>query len=558
MIKKAAFKHILGELPLTAEMYWQLRGRGKPLTKSFSLRRVEKNLPGWLAQAGAALERNKSTSYPKRRILVFSTLRYWIEHSTLMSVSLAGLGHDVNFTYLPYASNWYRPISRFDLRRQNAYAGSVLKNTRPLVTSVSLFDLNTNSSGELPPSLLESIKEVSQRDTQYTLQLEEIDHHGTHSPSARLYKLRLKRNKFAASAIMSWIQSLEPDKRPEVLITPNGSILEMGAVYQAASYLGIPIVTYEFGEQRGRIWLAQNSEVMLQDTDTLWQVSKDQDLNQDQWQQVRDLYASRQNASLWNNFSRLWQGTPSQGGDRARHGLGLDSRPIVLLAANVIGDSLTLGRQVFSENMTEWLVRTIQYFAIRTDVQLVVRIHPGERYVDGPSVAQVIQGSLPEIPPHIHLVKADAPVNTYDLVDIADLGLVYTTTTGMEMAMSGVPVIVAGKTHYRNKGFTIDPSSWEDYYQLLDDHLSKLINERLSREQVNRAWRYAFRFFFDFPLPFPWHLLDFWDELETWPIERTLSDEGLALFGETFRCLSGGPRHWQDAGTKHLSVESTI
>lgn len=107
--------------------------------------------------------------------------------------------------------------------------------------------------------------------------------------------------------------------------------------------------------------------------------------------------------------------------------------------------------------MTEWLERSLDFFARRPDVQLVVRIHPGERYTKGPSVADVIHRRLPELPEHIHLVGAGDPVNTYDLVEIADLGLVYTTTVGMEMAMSGVPAIVIGQTHYREKGFTLDP-----------------------------------------------------------------------------------------------------
>ena len=32
---------------------------------------------------------------------------------------------------------------------------------------------------------------------------------------------------------------------------------------------------------------------------------------------------------------------------------------------------------------------------------------------------------------------------------------------GMEMAMAGLPVIVAGKTHYAGKGFTIDSPTWQ-------------------------------------------------------------------------------------------------
>ena len=85
-------------------------------------------------------------------------------------------------------------------------------------------------------------------------------------------------------------------------------------------------------------------------------------LTESQWEQIRALYASRQNGRLWENFSRLWQGLPSQGGEQVRQALGLDARPIVLLAANVIGDSLTLGRQIFSKNMTEWLERSVQLF----------------------------------------------------------------------------------------------------------------------------------------------------------------------------------------------------
>ena len=44
---KKSVKHILGELPFTAELYWQLRQQGKPLSKSISLKSIEKWLPEW-------------------------------------------------------------------------------------------------------------------------------------------------------------------------------------------------------------------------------------------------------------------------------------------------------------------------------------------------------------------------------------------------------------------------------------------------------------------------------------------------------------------------------
>jgi hypothetical protein len=531
---KQAIKGILGELPLTAELYWYLRQQGRPLNKSASIRRTQKWLPVWRSQAEAAAQRADN---PGKHVMLFSTLRYWLEYSTLLGFALAGLGHRVDHTYLPY-TNWRKPLNRFDLRRQSAYLRSVLAPGEPLLNSVPLLDLRLTHP-QLPGELQTAMEELSLRDVQYTLQIEEVALQGT-SDSAQLYRLRLQRNTQAALAALHWMRT----NQPEVVITPNGSILEMGAVYQVARHLEIPVVTYEFGEQRDRIWLARDAEVMRQETNALWSERSHLRLNESQWEQVQALFASRQRASLWENFSRRWQGQPNVGGDKVRQELGLDDRPVVLLAANVIGDSLTLGRQMFSQSMTEWLEKTARHLAGNQAVQLVIRIHPGERYTKGPSVANVVRAALPGMPQHIHLVGADDPINTYDLVEIADLGLVYTTTVGMEMAMSGVPVIVAGQTHYRGKGFTLDPTSWESYYQQLEQVLRDSPGFRLRREQVEQAWHYAYRFFFEYPVPFPWHLLHFWNELETWPIEKVLAPEGLAQFAPAFDYLLGKPRNW--------------
>jgi hypothetical protein len=454
-----------------------------------------------------------------------------------MGLALAGLGHEVTLSYLPYGK-WQKPINKFDLRRQNLYANKVLSSTAPLVTPISLLDVK-DIRNELEGELKSKIEEISLRDTQYTLQIEEVD------LDDELFRLRLERNLYAAKAAVTVMEKLQP----EVIIIPNGSILEFGSIYQTARYLDetsfpLSVVTYEFGEQRERMWLSQNAEVMRQQTDEMWNARKKNNFTESQMEQIKSLFASRQEASLWNNFARRWQGVPSVGGEQVRLDLGLDNRPVVLLATNVIGDSLTLGRQVFSDSMTEWLEQTVRYFAQHKDVQLVVRIHPGELITKGPSVADVVRRELPDLPDNIILVPADAEVNTYDIVDIADIGLVYTTTVGMEMAMSGVPVIVIGQTHYRNKGFTIDPDSWESYLKILDEIQEKPHRLQLTKEQVDCAWEYAYRFFFEYPQPYPWHLVHMWDDVKTWSIDDVLSDTGVQRFGDTFSYLVGEPIDW--------------
>jgi hypothetical protein len=350
----------------------------------------------------------------------------------------------------------------------------------------------------------------------------------------------LQRNQAAAAAALAWLQAEQPD----VVILPNGLILEFGAVLHAARHLNIPVVSYEFGEQRGRIWLARNTSVMLQETDALWRAKKDVSFTEAQRAEVQELFATRQAAGLFRNFYRRWQDVPAEGAAQVRAKLNLDERPVVLLAANVIGDSLTLGRAAFTGDMSTWLRRTLAYFAKRPDLQIVLRVHPGERNLDGPSVADLVRVELPQLPEHMRVVAAGDPINTYDLVAAADLGLVYTTTVGLEMAMGSLPVIVAGRTHYRGKGFTFDPASWEDYFANLEKILGDLPAARLSKEQVDQAWHYAYSFFFDYPQPFPWHLLHFEKDVETTSLADMFAAQGQETYRRTFDYLLGEPFDW--------------
>lgn len=535
---KEILKRFLGEIPFTAELYWLVRQNGQPIQTRFSLKRLQTELPGLKQQAeklrAEALAQNPESEHPK--IFLFATLHYWIEHTTLLGMALAAQGCQVTLGFLPYGE-WRTPINRFDLRRQNAYARKVLEIAEPVMENVSFLSVKTPYT-PLPESVQSIVETVSTYDTQYTLQNEEF------SPEDETYKLRLERNEEAARAALVWLK----EHRPDLVIVPNGTIQELGVVYRVARHLDINAITYEFSDQRQRIWLAHNSEIMQQDTNDLWNAYKDQPLSEDQMEKMRALMMARQRATIWQNFARMWQGTPAQGGEQVRAELGLDNRPVVLLATNVLGDSLTLGRQVFSRTMTEWISRTVQYFIGRNDVQLVIRVHPGEVLTRGQSMVDVVHQVAPRLPENIKLIKPKDKINTYDIVEVADLGLVYTTTVGMEMAMVGLPVMVAGNTHYRGRGFTYDANSWVTYFKQLGQMIENPTSFKLTREQVETAWQYAYHFFFDFARPFPWHLVRMWDDYNTRPLENVLGPEGLEQYADTFGRLMGKPFDWTVPG----------
>jgi hypothetical protein len=393
------------------------------------------------------------------------------------------------------------------------------------------------------------IVEQSRTDVQYTLQRESINTE-IGGEDRELYQLRHQRNCVAANAALE----LLPGDRFDVVIIPNGSILEFGVFYRIARHLNIPNVTIEFAEQRERMWLAQNDEVMRLDTSELWDQRGTMPLGDEEMENLKSLYDARRGGKIWSNFARKWQTGESKGALKARQELELEpDKPIALLCTNVVGDSLALGRQVFTAGMADWLAKTVRHFAQRDDVQLVVRVHPGELLGAGHPSVEIVHSALPELPPHVTVVPPESNVNTYDLIELANLGLVYTTTVGMEMAMNGIPVIVSGMTHYRQKGFTYDPETMPEYVSTLDQLLRLPADYRLPEAQIELAWGYAYRFFFEYPFPFPWHLIHFWNDVEERNMGTVLRD-AIDTYHPTIAALLGVPIRWGNArfGQKEL------
>ena len=524
----AGLKDFLGRVPMAADLYDAVR-RERPRTR-YNLEQLAAHLPGAVA-AVRPFAAKAAEAAPRKKLLLFASLHYWIEQAVMVGLVLRGQGHDVTLTYLPYSS-LDADINSFDLRRQDLYTRRVLQPLNGLMATVSLLDMQP--AGRMPDELSEALETSAAFDTMYRCQVEDFDR------NSDLYQLRLQRNRAALLAALKLLS----DEKPDAVLIPNGLVSELAVVYQAARYLGLNGITYEFNDQLEQIWLAQNDIVMHQNTDALWAARGQTPLSEEQRQVIAEFEDARSHARKYGKGTRFWQDVPPVGAEELRRTLGLDGRPVVLLATNVLGDSLTLGRHVFAHSMAEWISRTVMYFAQRPDVQLVVRVHPGERLMKGPSIVGVIESAVQQMPEHIHVIGPHEKVNTYDLMDIAALGLAYTTTVGMEMAMRGVPVVAAGNTHYRGRGFTIDPCSWEEYFGQLDRVLGRLPESRLTMGQVETAWNYGYRFFFEFPLPFPWRLMHFWKDLETWPLDRVLGVNGEQQFGQTFNYLSGEPLRW--------------
>jgi hypothetical protein len=183
---------------------------------------------------------------------------------------------------------------------------------------------------------------------------------------------------------------------------------------------------------------------------------------------------------------------------------GLDlNKPIVALLTNVMWDAQLHYPANAFPSMLDWVLQTIRYFERRQDLQLLIRVHPAEIRGTARSrqpLVPEIERAFPTLPSNVFVIPPESQVSTYAAVATANAAIIYGTKTGVELTSVGIPTIVAGEAWIRNKGLTLDASSPEDYFRILE-HLP--LPDRMPADQVTRARKYAYHFFFRRMVPVP-------------------------------------------------------
>jgi hypothetical protein len=145
------------------------------------------------------------------------------------------------------------------------------------------------------------------------------------------------------------------------------------------------------------------------------------------------------------------------------------------------------------ETPNEWILETIRFALIHTEIDWFIRIHPGE--MENESVvttSSVIRQFFPKLPSHITLIDEFDRRNFLSLAKSINLVITIFGTVGIELAVFGKSVICAGDAFYGKKGFTIDPINKEDYFEKILLHCNDVA---LSDTKIALAKKYAYQFF---------------------------------------------------------------
>jgi len=302
------------------------------------------------------------------------------------------------------------------------------------------------------------------------------------------------------------LDSLLTAEQPDVLLLFNGRMSSLRVALMLARRRGIRVVCHERGLIDNSLLLFVNHSCLsLRPLRQLWAAWRDVALESDQLERVSTYLQERADGRNMN-----WMTFSSRADRRNAPATELKLSPHrrlwVLLNSS---DDEVAGHADYGGpfgDQLEWTRRTVEFVAGRDDIQMVIRAHPniaGDK-ASGSNLFMLtelmrLKASLPS---NVHMVLPQQSTSTYDLVDMAEVGLVYHSTVGVEMACRGKEVVVAAGNWISGCELAQTVANDQEYEVLLTA-LTDKSTHRHPLTIARMAYRFAYALFFRWNIPFP-------------------------------------------------------
>jgi hypothetical protein len=152
------------------------------------------------------------------------------------------------------------------------------------------------------------------------------------------------------------------------------------------------------------------------------------------------------------------------------------------------------------KNDREWIADTVKTVMNISEVQWIIKVHPGEfkrKTVYG--IQKILNDHFSSLPDDLFIMPPDMNISTFDILNLVDGGVFYIgNTASLELAMLGKPVIMAGETISSKRGFTHDAYTREDYLKLLKRTPTL---QPLDKKKTEMARRLAYEYFIKTQIP---------------------------------------------------------
>ncbi|TDK47317.1 DUF354 domain-containing protein [Algoriphagus formosus] len=138
-----------------------------------------------------------------------------------------------------------------------------------------------------------------------------------------------------------------------------------------------------------------------------------------------------------------------------------------------VGDEVN--PHVLFDSQEDSLVEIARHLSNRPNTKLYLRLHPN--LINQSRQEKELWYNLES--EQINVIKPDSPIDTYALIEQADLVICYLSTVGVEAAYCGTPTISLSHSLYSRLDVVYQPATKEELFELLDaENLPAKPNER--------------------------------------------------------------------------------
>lgn len=423
--------------------------------------------PTVIRTARAALEQWKraliGVPTPRKGGIMVAGLRNrtWVEWSVFACCYLYRMGYAPVLLYSGREVAGIYSSQRFMERMGFSFWEAV--RTLPQIQLVDL-DAYLPPEGEPAPEYAEFAQRHAHTIAAYDLRVEEFE--GGDDP--REYQAAVAKAEQMLPRYAKAVEHVLREIPPMRLVCPSGLIGWSLALREAAARLGRIVVFVEgWAIRPGHMIWNLNRPALHTDLEDWsrrvgpWNEHKESD--------ARDFLAFQERADVnregWlDDFHPVQRSQKQAPLPAALQQFLRRPGPCFLLGTNVVGDSTTLGKATIFRSQREWLLQTVAFFRRHPELNLVLRAHPDEVWVNARQRMGTMARQMAGDTQNIFVIDGDEDVNTYAIVDHVHAGLTWVSTIGVDMILRGKPVLLAARARYASLGIGHLPQSVEEYF----------------------------------------------------------------------------------------------
>lgn len=291
--------------------------------------------------------------------------------------------------------------------------------------------------------------------------------------------------------------------KPSRIFMSHGVYVDWGPALHTALKQHVPVTTWKSSYLSARFYFQQVSRGNLDFyrlSDEAWRERVSTPLSRDEEKDLDAALHTRYHKPVAFDVQRLHRGMGETERFRSHYGLE-PGKPVWGVMCHINWDSVADYSPMAYASFDEWIIDTVKEVSRNTDVQWLIKVHPVEASYDREvGVERLIETRFPNLPSHVKLIPAAEEISPLEFFEMLDGGVTVYGTAGLELALDGKPVILAGEAHYGGKGFTEDGLDVASYRDLLARAGSI---GRLTPLQTAVARQYAYSVFIQRQIPLP-------------------------------------------------------